>query len=129
MKFFIACLTSILLLFSSVGLADCKWSEGVKEQADGYLYTPECHKKVGKVVTDLEDREEQVNLLKEALTYQKEATEGERKRAELWRDTTFKLEDRMTTIERWKKYNDWMYFGFGVLVTGVSAWAIGQAAK
>ena len=48
------------MFFSSSAFAECKWAEGVKKVEGGYLYTNECHVRVGKLVQDLEDRDAQV---------------------------------------------------------------------
>ena len=50
-------------------------------------------------------------------------------RIELWRDTTYKLEDRLIKHDKYAKKNDWLLFGGGILTTILTGWAIGQVNK
>ena len=43
--------------------------------------------------------------------------------------TSYKLEEKVTTWERWKETHQWVYFGLGVVTAGVSVYLAGQVYK
>jgi hypothetical protein len=75
---------------------------------------------------DLEDREAQVQALTKSIELKDLAIKTHEQRADLWMNTSFKLEDRVNTIERYNDTNKWLYFGLGIVVTGLSVWGAGQ---
>lgn len=115
---------------TAFGKTECNLKEDIKKQEDStYSYTVDCHKEFGKSLMDLKDREKQVEELNKALDLKNVVIESERDRAQMWRNTSYKLEDRMSTMERIKRDHELLYFGLGILVTIGSGWALGQAAK
>jgi len=116
-----------LSLLSNIAFAECDFFTGISKLSNGnFEYTAECHKKVGKTVADLKDREEQVAKLEKIIELKDLAINIQEKRADLWMNTSMKLEDRVNTIEQYKSTNQWLYFGLGVLVMGVAVWGAGQ---
>ena len=107
-------------------LADCDFSKDVTKTKDGYLYSADCHKEVGRHVQVEEKRKEQVEKLEKALELKDLAIVTSHERIELWRDTSFKLEDRVNAIENLKEKNKWIYFGLGILVMGVAVHEAGN---
>lgn len=123
-------LTSILTFTMIVGyparvFADCDFSTGITKTDAGYLYTPECHKKVGKLVADLKDRETEVGKLNDSIKLKDLAIDTHERRAQLWMDTSMKLEDRVNTIDKYNATSHWLYFGLGVVLTGAAVWGAG----
>jgi len=116
----------IMLMVSLPAYGSCDFSLGIKEIEGGYLYTPECHREVGKKLLDLKDREKQIELYKEVINLKDLQISKEQQRADLWKNTAFKLEDRMVSIQRFDRWEDWLYFGAGVFVTGFAVWGAGQ---
>jgi hypothetical protein len=116
----------IFLMMPTLGYAECDFSLGIQKVDGGYLYTDDCHREVGKKLLDLKDREKQIILYKDLLDLKDTQIAKEQQRADLWKNTSFKLEDRMMSIRRWDRWEDWMYFGAGVLVMGVATWGAGQ---
>lgn len=120
---------SILLGYSNTGMAECDFSVGIKKQEDGYLYSNECNRRVGKLVLDAKDREEQVGKLNETIRLKDLAVGEQEKRANLWMETSLKLEDRVNTIDSMESTNKWLYFGLGIIVFGASVWGASQLTR
>lgn len=111
---------------AQVALADCDFSTGVQKQDSGYLYSVDCHKQVGKIVKDLDDREKQVQSLSKSIDLKDLALEIQDERANRLRETLYRVEDRVNTMERIKESNKWLYFGIGIAFTGLAVWGAGQ---
>lgn len=129
MKILVSYLTILSTLLPTFAYAQCDFSKGITKTEPGYLYTPECHKEVGRTVLENDARKDEIKALREALTNKDVIIDTERQRAELWRDTSFKMESRLSSYERWKSENQLLAFGVGVLVTVGAAYSLGQAAK
>lgn len=119
------CLILSFAMFSNIALANCKWADGTKKVEGGYLYTDACHGRVGILVKDLDDREVEVKALRKTIELKDLTIQKADERTELWRNTTFKVEDRLNNLESAANTNKWVYFGLGVL----SVFAAGYAAK
>jgi len=122
-KFLVALIVTALLPIQA--FADCDFSSGITKVEGGYLYTRECHIKVGEMKYDLGAKDLQIEKLNKALTFKDLAIDNANKRADLWMNTSFKLEDRINTIDELRSRNQWLYFGLGVL----TVFAAGYAAK
>ena len=123
--------TAIILMFTwtcQLALADCDYTK-IKDNGDGtYLYTKELHICVGKMKKDLDASNAQNASYMEAITLKDLALTKSDERVNLWRDSTFKLEDRMSTIDSLESKNKIIYFGLGILITGAAVWGAGQLA-
>lgn len=117
-----------VLLFSNIASADCNFKQGfgVTKVEGGYLYTPECHVAVGQMKQDLETVTTQLGEYKKAIELKDLALGKSNERADLWMNTSFKLQDRMTVIDDMKNKNQWLTFFAGVAVTGLAVWGAGQ---
>jgi hypothetical protein len=118
-----------ILLSPTVSLAECDFAKGITKVEGGYLYSTDCHKKVGKLQEDLKDREEQVAKLEKTIELKDLAIVTQERRVQLWMDTSFKLEDRVNTMDRLKSSNQLLYFGLGVLTTSLAVWGAGQLVR
>mgnify|MGYP003332930058 CR=1 FL=1 len=118
------CLILATSMFSNIALADCKWAE-VKKVEGGFLYPDGCHDRVGKIVKDNDDYKIETEALRKTIDLKDLTIQKADERTELWRNTTFKVEDRLNNLESAAKTNQWVYFGLGVL----SVFAAGYAAK
>ncbi|HLD91721.1 MAG TPA: hypothetical protein VI911_12040 [Patescibacteria group bacterium] len=126
MKKIIIVLLTMFLSFNC--LAECQWS-AIVETKDGFLYPKNCHLKVGKLVEESKLREQQVQELNKSIELKDLTIKIADERIKNWRDTSYELEERVMKQKRWSTYNDYLYFGGGVVLTILSGWAIGQAAK
>lgn len=125
MKKLISILTLVIMLGNSA-IAACDFATGIKQVDGGFLYTSECHQRVGKMVKDLDDREAEVGKLTKALELKDLALTAQERRADLWMNTSMKLEDKLNTIERYSTTTQWIYYGLGILTMGVAVWGAGQ---
>lgn len=126
MKNFIA-VAMIGLTLSNAANAACDFSTGITKNADGsYTYTRECHVAVGQMKYDLEAANKQVEDYKKVIELKDLALTKANERADLWMESSFKLQDRMNTIEDMKSKNQWLTFAAGVIFTGLAVWGAGQ---
>lgn len=127
MKQFLIVLIAICLSVNS--FATCDFSTGITKTEQGYLYTKECHIKVGETVRDLGIAEGQNKKLIEALSLKDFALSKANERADLWMNTSYKLEARIETMDGLYERNKWLYFGIGVLATSAAVYAAGQLSS
>jgi hypothetical protein len=105
----------------------CDPSTDITKNQDGsYTYTKECHVEVGKKVEENEKRKEQVTKLYQVIELKDLALVKSHERIELWRDTSFKMEDKVNSLEKMKETNKWLYFGVGVVVMSLAVYGAGQ---
>lgn len=123
-------IVSILLavcIFSNAALADCDFSTGITPGPNKtFIYSEECHKKVGQMAQDLKTKDAQIADLNKAITLKDLALTKADERTQLWMDTSDKLQDRVTKIDEVYKKNEWLYFGLGVLTTFAAGYAAAQ---
>lgn len=120
----------LVLIAPGSTFADCDFATGIEKLPDGrYAYSVDCHKKVGKMVQDEEDRKVQVEALTKTITLKDLMLDTQEKRVEMWQNTALKQEERVNTIERMNDTNKVLYFVGGVVFTGLAVWAAGQLAR
>ena len=116
----------VVALLPLRALAECDFST-IEKLSDGrYAYQKECHQKVGKIVQDLKDREDQVAAKDVQIKNLGVDLTVQEKRTQLWMDTSFKLEDRVNQMDSMRSTNQWLFFGLGILTTGFAVWGAGQ---
>lgn len=119
----------LFILIINTSFADCDWST-IKNNTDGtYIYSKECHIEVGKVLEERDRLVSDKENLNKALELKDLALETSFKRVELWKDYSYRTEDRLISYEKGKKYSDWAFFGLGIATVLASGWALGQVSK
>lgn len=104
-----------LCLFANSAFADCDWTQ-IKDNGNGtYNYSKELHICVGQTVQDNKIKDQQVKDLNQAIQLKDLVIQKADQRAQLWMDTSFKLEDNIQKMDSLKKTNEWLYFGLGAL--------------
>ena len=99
-------ISSLLILAFSFNTFACNFSKDITRNANGsYTYSKECHIEVGKRLQANELRKEQVEKLQKTIELKDLLVVKTEERVELWRDTSFKLEDRINTIDRVRQNN------------------------
>ena len=109
---------SLLLLsfISQSALGDCDWSKGITPGPNNtYVYSEACHLEVGKLVQAVKTKDAQIADLTKAISLKDLAIDYSDKRIQLWQDTNFKLEDRLSKIDSLERTNSWLYFGLGAI--------------
>ena len=104
----------VVILMNNLAYAECDFATGIVKKEDGYLYTKDCHIRVGQLVKENENLTKAIELKDLAISKNQE-------RVNLWMDTTYKLEDRVNKMEEIKSQSQFLYFGLGI----VSAVAVG----
>jgi len=117
------------LTLNSVAYAKCNFATDIKIVENGVLYSNDCHKAVGKIVKDNEDRKKQIISYKELLDLKNLQIDVQRERADLWYNTSKDLESRIHKIDRYSQTNKYLHFAGGVLMTVLAAWSLGQVSK
>jgi hypothetical protein len=119
-----------ICMFANTAFADCDFSTGISPNQDGsYKYSKECHLKVGSLVQDNQTKDQQIDKLTKAIDLKDLALTKSDQRAQLWMDTSFKLEDDVQKMNRLKSDNQWIYFGLGVLTTFAAGYAAAQLSR
>jgi hypothetical protein len=108
-------------------VAACDFAVDIKANTDGtYTYSRDCHIEVGKRVKKLELTEQRADELEKTIELKDLALVRQKERADLWMDTSVKVNDKLQSYESAAKSSDWLHFGLGVAVTVLSVWAAGQ---
>lgn len=126
-------LISTVLLFcfmSNVALADCDFSKGITPGPnDTFIYSGECHRKVGTLVQDNAAKDKTIGELTQVITLKDLAITTADKRTQLWMDTSFKMEDRLNEVDSIYKKNEWLYFALGVVVTSAAVYGASRLVR
>lgn len=119
---------ALLVMFTlpQLGFAECDFRTGIVQQGSGYLYSVDCHKQVGKMDADLSDRAKQVDALSQSLKLKDDAIVIQDERAQRLRESLYKVEDKVDSMERLKENNKWLYFGLGIAFTSLAVWGAGN---
>ena len=122
-------LISVFLVLSTPLHAECNLKTDVRKIGDSFVYTPECHRYMGKIYLENEERIKQIALYESIIELQKEQLALESERAELWRMTSYELEERYQKKSWFSEQNKLLYFGAGVILMLGASWAAGQAQQ
>jgi hypothetical protein len=110
----------VLCTLSNLSFADCDWST-IKKNVDGsYIYSSTLNLCVGNMVQDNKVKTKQIDDYIKAITMKDLMIQESDKKAQVWSDTSAKLEDRLQKVDSLEKKNDWLWFGLGILVTGAA---------
>ena len=119
----------LLALLFSFNTFSCDFSTIKKNTQGEYIYSRDCHIKVGQLVEENQIQTQQITLLNKSIELKDLALTSYEKRTKLWMDTTETLEQRLTSIERHKSTQNWLYFGLGIVVSGLAVYGASQLAK
>jgi hypothetical protein len=120
----------ILALIPNLAFADCDFAKGITPGPNNtFVYSQECHLKVGQLVQDNKTKDAQIADLNKAIQLKDLALLKADERTQLWMDTSDKLINRVNTIDETYKKNEWFYFGLGVLTTFAAGYAIARGVK
>lgn len=102
-------------LFSSAAFGDCDFSKVVKNNDGTFTYSKDLHICVGQLVQDNTIKAQQIDDLNKAISLKDLTIQKSDERANLWMDTSFKLESRVETIDKMEKTNSWLFFALGAV--------------
>jgi hypothetical protein len=126
MKKLMSIVLAASLFVSGTAMAECKWAEGIKKEADGYLYSPECHARVGVVVKDNDDLKVEVTNLRKSIELKDLALVKADERVMLWRNESYEQFERLQKQSELANRNQYLWFALGIVVTGAAVWGAGQ---
>lgn len=118
----------IAVSFSNIAFADCDYTKIIHNVDGSYTYTKELHICVGQMKQDLDSSRTQLVEYKKAIDLKDLALSKSDERADLWMNTSFKLQDRMNAVDELKGKNQLLMFFAGVAVTSLAVWGAGQLA-
>lgn len=118
----------VLIVFQSA-FATCDWSKIEKSKDGNFIYSPELHLCVGVLVENEKNRIAQIEHLNKSLELKDLAIQKTEDRAEMWRTTSYSLEDRINSQQKYSVYRDWLFFGLGTLVMGFGVYTAGHIYK
>lgn len=126
-KGFLVLILVFMSIFGSTAYADCDFSTGIHSNADGsFNYSKECHLKVGQISKELDSANGQIGDYKKAIELKDLALTKANERADLWMNTSLKLEKNLQDVDSLRSANEKLYFGLGIAATVLSVWAAGQ---
>lgn len=120
----------IILLFTflvttQLIASECNWNS-ITEKDSKYIYTPECHLKVGELIKEEKKREKQVEELKKSIELKELALDISDQRIMKWRNEAYSQNQALERSYKYSKYNDLLYFGLGIVTTSLAVWGAGQ---
>ena len=92
-------------------------------------YSRADHVCVGQLIQSNSTKDQQIIGYKKALDLKDLAITNADERAKKWMDTSLRLEDNIQKIDSIKKQNEWIYFGLGVLATGLAGITAAQLSR
>lgn len=124
-------LTSVLLIvffLSNICFADnCDWSTVKKLPNGQFSYSPQLNLCVGKLVQDNKIKDQQIQDLTKAIQLKDLALKDADSRSNMWLLTAGNEQERLTKIDSDQKVNNAIYFGLGVLLTGLAVFGAAKA--
>lgn len=113
----IICLLTFVLFTNSV-FAECDFKTGIVPGPNKtFIYTEECHQKVGKLVQDNAIKDAQIQDLTKAIQLKDLALQTSDSRIALWQKSSLDEQDRLSKMEIDQKGNEYFIFALGVLAT------------
>jgi hypothetical protein len=108
-------LVVLFCMISNPVLAACDFSHLVHNPDGSVTYPAAAHLCVGQLVQDNATKDQQIVDYKKALTLKDLAVTAADARADLWLNTSLKLEGTVQNIDKLKKDDQWISFGLGAL--------------
>ncbi len=116
-------------MFSNYVFSDCDFRD-LKHNSDGtVVYSAQDHICVGNLVQDNKIKSQQVQDLNKAISLKDLAIQKSDQRAQLWQDTSLKLEDNIQKVDQLQKTNEWTWFALGALSIVAAGVAASQVSR
>lgn len=119
-------LTTMILMLTlfaqSVFAADCDYSKIVDNGNGTYTYSKALHICVGNMKKDLEAANTQIASYQQAISLKDLALKDSDIRANTWMNNSLKLEDTLNKVNSIESSNKIIYFGLGILVSGMAVY-------
>jgi hypothetical protein len=115
----------IAILLPTISFAECNFKSVIKTES-GYVYSTECHKRVGKLVKQEPLFLAEIESLNKRITFKDLQIKEYEKKSELWRSTAIDLEKAYNRRSTLSEYSKFLYLGLGVLGTGLAVYSAGR---
>lgn len=118
-----------LMLVSNVAFANCDWSTIREIDGPEFVYSPQCHDKVGKMVENEKDYKIQIESQKKAIELKDLTIQDLTKNSNMWEQ---EAHNQFKALENYKEAENtrtWLWFGGGVAATVLTIFLAGQASK
>lgn len=110
--------------------AGCDFSKDIVENKDGsYTYSRACHIQVGKDQYSLSEYKLALDGRKKEIELKDLALQKQEERVVFWMDKAHTMSTKVTTYEDMRSTNQLLYFGAGVVLTGLAVWGAGQLRR
>ena len=119
----------LCFLLPQVGIADCDFKTGITKVESGYLYTKDCHIKVGVIVEENKLKTQKITELQKTIELKDLQVRLTEERVDLWRRTSLDLEKEYNKRLKLNQFQNWVNFTLGVAVTGVAVWGASKLVK
>lgn len=126
MKKILNILMCFSILASQQSFAECDFSKDIQKTEKGYLYTNECHGRVGVLVKDNLDKDSEIKDLRLSIDYKDQALAKADERIMLWRNESYNQFDRLQTQYQYSDKQKWLWFALGIVVTSAAVYGAGQ---
>jgi hypothetical protein len=118
---------SFILLVALTALA-CDWST-IESQDGKYVYTRECHLEVGRLTKKYDLKIKQIDILEDMVSEFEKVLDLQVDRTNLWKEYSEDVEKKYTQVKKNERFNFWVNFGLGVVVTSLSVYLAGNLAR
>jgi hypothetical protein len=106
----------LAILTTDVAFAECDFKTGIIDGPNKtFIYTEECHQKVGQLVQSNATQAAQIADYQKAITLKDLAITAADQRTQLWTKTAEDEQDRMNKLTADQNRSVWLYFGLGAL--------------
>jgi hypothetical protein len=110
--------------------SECNYKDDIKKNQDGsYTYSRDCHIEFGKTLEELEIRKEQLENTQRIVTLKDLAIQDYERNANLWKNTSIDLNDRLSKIDSSRNTDKTLYFVMGAATVILSVFAASKAMK
>jgi hypothetical protein len=104
-----------ICIFSNTAMAGCDFKDLIHNTDGTVTYSKADHICVGQLVQSESTKDQQITDYKKALDLKDLAITKSDARAQLWMDTSVRLESTVQSVDKLKKDNEWLYFSLGAL--------------
>lgn len=118
----------LLILLPYFVFAECDFKTILK-QKDKFVYSRDCHLKVGEIKLRLDNKEKETFNLRKIIDFKNLIIKDYKERSELWRRESEKLDEKLLVIKKEKERNKWYYFLMGSILTTINIYVSTKLRK
>jgi hypothetical protein len=118
----------VLLSPKKATAQDCNPKIDIRQNpgTGNFVYSESCHLEFGRLRLEQKLRQQQIEHLEKSIKLKDLALDLSDKRIEVWKKTSYEIEDKMIKMEKNTDNMKILYFGIGIITMGAATWAAGQ---